>query len=234
MKLRFIVSAALVGLAPFALMGANPGNLSKSAFNTDVKHNINGQGCKGCHAPHNGQLSNGGAASVGTNQGTGTIMLWSQKVATVTYGSYTSSTLTIANSGEIGGQTLAASLANGSMYSLLCLSCHDGITSTFNAPATMTAAEMVGSDTAKGGTTASMGLTNDHPVNLVYPATPTAAQGLQPLATVQAAANGGLPFFGPSQNSMQCATCHDAHNDVANGMYLRNKNDSTHCTTCHM
>jgi predicted CXXCH cytochrome family protein len=125
---------------------------------------------------------------------------------------------------ELGGSTLTTS-TDVRMFSLLCLSCHDGVTSSFS-PA-MKTENQVGSKAAFGtGAHESLGLANDHPVNMNYD--PTKNTSLQPVATVQAS----LPLYG-SNNTVQCATCHDPHNNV-NTNYLRQPNTATHCTTCHL
>ena len=125
---------------------------------------------------------------------------------------------------EIGGSALTTS-TDVRMYSLLCLSCHDGVTSSFS-PA-MKTLNMVGSKASFGsGAYESLGLTNDHPINMHYD--PTRNTSLQPVATVACA----LPLYG-STNTMQCATCHDPHSDI-NINYLRQANNTAHCTTCHL
>ena len=125
---------------------------------------------------------------------------------------------------ELGGSALTTS-TDVRMYSLLCLSCHDGVTSTFS-PAMQTA-NMVGSKASfGGGAYESYGLTNDHPVNMDYD--PTKNTSLQPIATVTAT----LPLYG-TNNTVQCSTCHEPHNNV-NTNYLRQADNTTHCTTCHL
>jgi predicted CXXCH cytochrome family protein len=125
---------------------------------------------------------------------------------------------------ELGGSTLTTS-TDVRMYSLLCLSCHDGVTSSFS-PAMQTK-NMVGSKAGfGGGAYESLGLTNDHPVNMPY--NPVTKPTLQPVASVVAS----LPLYGAT-NTVQCGTCHDPHNDV-NTNYLRQTNNTAHCTTCHM
>ena len=125
---------------------------------------------------------------------------------------------------ELGGSSLTTS-TDVRMYSLLCLSCHDGVTSTFNP--TMKAVNQVGSKASFGAAaTESLGLMNDHPVNIPYD--PTKNTSLQSVATVSAT----LPLYG-SNNTVQCSTCHEPHNNT-NTNYLRQPNNSAHCTTCHM
>ena len=218
MKCRFLTLAALLGLASLSVQGAVT-NLPKTAM-AGSTHDIGGNGCKSCHAPHNGAVANGGP------QSTGLILLWSRNfpAAANTFGVYSSATSSV-TAVELGGSTLATS-SDVRMYSLLCLSCHDGVTSSFS-PA-MKTVNMIGSKAAFGaGAYESLGLTNDHPVNMPYP-TPTQNPAMQVVATV---AN-TLPLYGTT-NSMQCATCHDPHNDV-NTNYLRQANNTAHCTTCHL
>ena len=217
MRWKFFGLAACLGLAAAFTLGA-ASNLPKTGL-AGSTHDIGGNGCKSCHAPHNGALANGGP------QSTGLIQLWSRSfpAAAETFGVY--DTATMQNKAvELGGSTLAAS-SDVRMYSLLCLSCHDGVTSSFS-PAMQTK-NMIGSKASFGAAAyESLGLTNDHPVNMNYD--PTKNTSLQAVATVAAA----LPLYGAT-NTVQCATCHDPHNDV-NTNYLRQANNTAHCTTCHL
>jgi predicted CXXCH cytochrome family protein len=208
---------ALLGLITLPALG---GSLPKTGLATTA-HDIAGTGCRGCHAPHNGPLSNQGASG-----SPGQILNWSRNfpTATNTFGVYDSATM--ANKAvELGGSALSTS-TDIRMYSLLCLSCHDGVTSTFT-PA-MNTLNRVGSRATFGGTGTyeSFGLTNDHPVNMPYD--PTKNTSLQAVATVRAS----LPLFGPT-NTLQCGTCHDSHNNV-NTHFLRLPNNTAACTTCHL
>jgi predicted CXXCH cytochrome family protein len=214
-KLRAsLLIIALLGVTTLQSPGAN---LPKTGL-AGTSHDIAGGGCKGCHAPHNGALAN-----AGTTGSTALILLWSRNFpnGTNTFGVYDSATMGN-KAAELGGSSLATS-TDVRMYSLLCLSCHDGVTSTFT-PA-MKDLNMVGSKTGSG-TYNSYGLTNDHPVNMAYD--PTKDTSLQPVATVTAS----LPLYGPT-NTMQCGTCHEPHNNL-NTNYLRQPNNTTHCTTCHL
>jgi predicted CXXCH cytochrome family protein len=215
MKWRaLLLTAALICMAVSPTIGQI---LPKTGL-AGTSHDIAGTGCVGCHAPHSGSTANGGTAD------TGKIQLWSRSFPNPanTFGVYDSAT--VANKAvELGGSALTTS-TDVRMYSLLCLSCHDGITSTFT-PA-MNSKNMVGSRASFGaGAYESLGLTNDHPVNLSYD--PTKNPLLNPVASVQSI----LPLYGAS-NSMQCSTCHEPHNNT-NTNYLRQTNDTAHCTTCH-
>jgi hypothetical protein len=215
MKLRLYAFAALLGLAPASILAAG---LPKTGL-AGSTHDVGGTGCKTCHAPHNGAVANGGVAS------TGLILLWSRNFpgSPNTFGVY--DTATMKNKAvELGGSALTTS-TDLRMYSLLCLSCHDGVTSSFT-PA-MKTINMVGSKVGNGtGAFDSMGLTNDHPINMAYD--PTKNTSLQAVATVGAA----LPLYGTT-NTVQCGTCHDSHNNL-NTNYLRQANNTAHCTTCHL
>jgi predicted CXXCH cytochrome family protein len=219
MKLHLRTCFCLVALFGLASLPAIGANLPKTGV-AGSSHDIGGRGCQGCHASHNGALANSG-----TNAATGQILLWARNFPTPTnsYGVYDSAT--VKNKAvELGGTSLTTS-TDVRMYSLLCLSCHDGVTSTFS-PA-MKTINMVGSKASfASGAYESYGLTNDHPVNMPYD--PTKNTSLQAVATVTAA----LPLFGAS-NTMQCATCHEPHNNT-NTNYLRMANNTTSCTTCHM
>ena len=70
MKLQCCMLAGLLGLAAFTVQGAAP-NLPKTGL-AGSTHDIGGNGCKSCHAPHNGSVSNGGT------QSTGLILLWAR------------------------------------------------------------------------------------------------------------------------------------------------------------
>jgi predicted CXXCH cytochrome family protein len=216
MNIRFCTLAALLGLSSISMQAA--ADLPKTGL-AGSTHDIGANGCKSCHAPHNGAASNGGP------QSTGQILLWARAfpAASNTFGVYDSATMKN-KAVELGGSALATS-TDVRMYSLLCLSCHDGVTSSFS-PA-MRSVNSIGSKAAFGtGAFESLGLTNDHPINMNYD--PVKNTSLQPVATVAAA----LPLFG-STNTMQCATCHDPHNDI-NTNYLRQANNTAHCTTCHL
>jgi predicted CXXCH cytochrome family protein len=207
---------ALLGLVSLPASGAS---LPKTGVATSA-HNVGGRGCQGCHAPHNGALANGG-----TDSTTGKILIWSRNFPAPanTFGIYDSATIKN-KTADLGGTSLSTS-TDVRMYSLLCLSCHDGVTSTFTTA--MQNINKIGSKTSFGtGVYESNGLTNDHPVNMPYD--PTKNTSLQAVSTVTA----NLPLFGTT-NTVQCASCHEPHNNT-NTRFLRQANDTTLCTSCHL
>ena len=206
-------AAAVLALAPAAIPAQT--RLPKAGlFDKNSPHgNINGLGCKACHAPHNGSVVNGlGDAA------TGRLLLWSQKFTTQTFGTYDSLTMQT-KAAEVGGAAPAKTDAR--TYSYLCMSCHDGVTT----PSVMTA----NSQHAVGNPNGSFGLENDHPVNVSHD--PVKNPSLNTVANVQKT---GLVLFGLT-NTLQCATCHDPHNQT-NAPYLRIDNSarSALCMVCHL
>jgi predicted CXXCH cytochrome family protein len=138
--------------------------------------------------------------------------LWNRTSTGSTYTVYTSNTL----SGAI-----AAVGAN----SLTCLACHDGSanlgqvydgganTNLFDVAASIAGSANVGTD-----------LRNDHPVGIGY----VVAGNSEFNANA-----GGLPLYGVT-NTVECASCHDPH-DETNIPFLRVTNAaSALCTTCHI
>ena len=104
----------------------------------------------------------------------------------------------------------------------------DGVTSSYT---TMKKQNIVGGKVSNGSTYESFGLTNDHPVNIVYDTTGKAGlAALQPVGTLNTV-GGILPLY--TGNTVQCSTCHDPHNNI-NSNYLRQTDNALHCTTCHM
>ena len=182
-----------------------------TVFGTDHDIASLGGGCKSCHAPHQASAK-------------GEVLLWTQNFpTTTTFGVYLSPTMNTTPT-EVGGNYSATNLPTGvKLYTVLCLSCHDGLTT----PSVITAT----AGSAIANPTNSDGLRNDHPVNLVY--NPSSDPGLEPLATAQAA---GAVFFSDGTNqTMQCASCHNVH-DNTKSPFLRVANTNAKaglCTTCH-
>lgn len=197
------------------LMIASPAWAQKAGVIGTV-HDVGGNGCLSCHAPHNGSEPNTGINTLAT-QGTGRILLWARDFTTQTFGTYSSPTLNNTTA-EIGTTTPAPTDAR--LYSFLCMSCHDGVTT----PSLIAATD----PHAIGNPTNSYGLQNDHPVNMNYD--PLLDNGLDTAANVKTA---GLKLFGVS-DTVQCASCHNVHNNT-NAPFLRVSNaGSGLCLTCHL
>ncbi len=139
--------------------------------------------------------------------------LWNHVLTTENFTMYTSTTL---------NATMPADGPMPSGISKLCLSCHDGVTGVLDYGNNTGSGPMIG-DSALG-----VDLTNDHPVSFVYNTALATADGdlFDPAATPAVAAL----LFG---NQVECASCHDVHDDT-NSPFLRMSNaNSALCLTCH-
>ena len=175
-------------------------------------HDVGGNGCKSCHAPHNGAVATGG-----TDQLSGRILDWDRGFSSVTFSVYDSPSMNN-KAVETGGIPLLNT--DNRMFSLLCMSCHDGVTTPTVLSATNTK--------SVGNVANSAGLTNDHPINMSHD--PSKDAGLATTANVTAA---GLVLYGTT-NTVQCGSCHDVH-DNTNPRFLRKSNTgSALCVACHI
>lgn len=139
------------------------------------------------------------------------VPLWNHGTTAATFTLYTSSTLN-----AVPGQPAGASKA--------CLSCHDG-TVAIDTYGTRTGTNMM-SGSALLGTN----LSNDHPVSFTYNAALATSDGglVTPASASQVVA--GIPLYA---SSLECASCHNVH-DNANGDFLRVSNAaSALCLKCH-
>jgi predicted CXXCH cytochrome family protein len=131
--------------------------------------------------------------------------------------------------------------ANPQGVSAVCLSCHDGTVafdSLLNKPGSGSGAPVGWTWNAPGNTmtsttspSAMLGsdLRNDHPISVTYDASKDPAF----VAPVNGAVN-GLPLYGSGKNQMECASCHNVH-DNTNAPFLRVANGgSALCLKCHI
>lgn len=163
-----------------------------------------GQICVYCHAPHNTAAAANGP-------------LWNRAAVAGTYTMYASPTIGMTMAGTPGSQSMA------------CLSCHDGTVAldvVINRPGSLTSD--AGAGTTPAGSVLSQDLSNDHPIAVTYD--PAVDVAFNTVASVTAA---GLKFYGAS-NKLECATCHNVHNNT-NAPFLRKANGSSAlCLTCHI
>jgi predicted CXXCH cytochrome family protein len=221
-----------------AVIAGGPHDLSNGSALRNTNTSINGQTCVFCHTPH------GGANN---------IPLWNRATPTgTTYQLYTSST----SDATATGAQIAASGSGA------CMSCHDGtmamdVLLNVNGLAFTPAVGFTRQAGAKstygstgGGTSNLMSgglpflgtdLRNDHPVTIIYEtaraATPTEfVTQVVSGAKITVGTTNPLPLFGASSGTatMECASCHNAHNNSL-GNFLRKSNaGSAICTTCHI
>lgn len=175
--------------------------------------------CVYCHTPHGASPS---------------VPLWNHTLSVAgPYQMYSSPTINMT----------ITQLQNGTGVSNLCLSCHDGtvaVNNLVNQPPAGTA--LIGTIPAGWGVSAtgfingsttnlSTNLSNDHPVNLIYNTAQDPA--FQSIATATLA---GVRFFGTGANEVQCASCHNPHDNTAGRQpFLRMSNtNSAMCLACHI
>lgn len=206
MRNKLFGAVAAAGLLGLLLVPASTPNAAIGGS----AHDFSGAGWSGgdlCKVCHTPH--NGDTTVVGAP-------LWNHTLTTQTFVDYTSATMDGA--------------ANTSGISRLCLSCHDGAT----------AMDSYGG--AAGGVTMGavagnfgLDLSDDHPIGVDV----TAAIGagdleLYPAATVNADA--GVKLFGAGATLVECASCHDVHNNGPAGvnfMLVKDPAGGALCLTCH-
>ena len=191
--------------------------------------------CVFCHTPHSANSDSGRELNT---------LLWNRSYPTsITYDVYTSPTLDVQPDNPPKGITL------------MCMSCHDGITSIavgtlLNAPGSGNPGITVpsgsadkigdiydggflgwGANIGEGvpGSTSNINLGNDHPTSFTWVEGVTGRTDAQigfSDTTVKLFTIGG-------RTKMECATCHNVH-DPATPPFLRMSNDgSAMCLRCH-
>jgi len=221
-----------------SVVAGGPHDLSNGSALRNTDTTIDGQTCVFCHTPH------GGANS---------IPLWNRSAPSgAAYQLYSSSTTDVT--------TTAGAIANG--VSGACLSCHDGtiavdVLTNVNGHAFGPAVAFTKQGTAKatfssggGGASNIMSgglpflgtdLRNDHPVAIVYETARAATPGefVQQVLNgvkITVGASSPLPLFGSStaNATVECASCHNPH-DNSLGSFLRKANTgSAICLSCHI
>lgn len=221
-----------------AVIAGGPHDLSGGSAVRNTNPSIDGQTCVFCHTPHGGSNS---------------IPLWNRSSPTgAAYQLYTSTTSDVTATAS----QIATSVSGA------CMSCHDGtiamdVLANVNGLAFGPAVAFTRQSTAKSTYSASgagsnnvmtgglpflgTDLRNDHPVAIVYEtaraATPSefVTQTLTG-SKIAVGATNPVPLFGTSTANarVECASCHNAHNNSL-GNFLRKPNTgSAICLTCHI
>ena len=203
-KLTLFLTFALIASYGFSQISTTAHDLSTYAFTDEI--------CIVCHTPH--------------NAGSTDAPLWDRTATSATFTVYSSNTID-ANSGTIPAP---------SNESKLCLSCHDGTveleafgssTATTSTYITTTNGDLLGTD-----------LRDDHPVSMTYnSALITDDPGLVDPTTAGSGITGTIEedmLFGTAgSKTVECASCHDVH-DNTNGKFLLISNSgSALCLKCH-
>lgn len=202
---------------------STPHNLSTGGLWTYYADGVVGgtdQVCVFCHTPHAGNLAVG-------------VVLWNRATPVTAFNVYSSITMDAVAADPPQGESLA------------CLSCHDGTLSfdqLINGPTANILVDdydpLGGSRTwsfagdtdlsGAGVTLIDVDLSNDHPVSIQY----GLDGALQPVGNVTGA---GLRLYGAGADQVECASCHNPHDDTTQVPFLRISNAaSALCTTCHI
>ena len=209
------------------------------------------QGCRGCHIPHGGSVATNmypGRVTVfgsgADDYSTGTFYLWDKNIAVTSYNVYSSSNPDLPSGRQLG---YTADSTDPVWHSYLCFSCHDGAVAGMNLPPAIVANLTQSGDFLMNSGNGDTDLTNDHPVDIIWPITGQAGR-YETVAHVTGGNAGcvgcttqALPLYGTS-NKMECATCHNPHIQPATangnrGNFLRIDTvaDNTgFCRTCHL
>ena len=195
--------------------------------------------CVFCHTPH--------AASQDSAKGLN-VLLWnrSNSSAITTYTPYNFSTP--------GTHVSPDNPPRG--ITLMCMSCHDGITAIqtlINAPGSNTTAESINPLSDQIGDvfpdkllgvegpnigysvinpTNTVNLSNDHPVSFTWDA--VVLNLIQPTGGgvwLTAPSNGRIKLF---NNKMECSTCHAVHDDAIAPFLRMSNTGSDMCLVCHI
>lgn len=246
----FMATSASAQLSHIKNIVASPHNLSISG--TGDHHGTDpataSQICIYCHKPHQ------------SSKALYQPPLWNHTLSTTaSYGVYSSPTFDAVGTdiAELGGATLGSATVSN-----LCLSCHDGtvaINSVYsgirvtNPDGTSTSITLLDAGAGSGVAVIAgraMDLKRLHPINFTY----DAALAAKVTSLVTPAIGGGgpgggmyvipavgtgdfLPLFpgpGGTGSKMQCATCHNVHDDTTNQPFLRDtRTGSQLCLDCH-
>ena len=202
-----LAMALLAGLAAVSIAG-----IQGSAHDFSGLPNARGEICLPCHAAHN-------------NQPVTDAPLWNHEVTTATYTVYTSPTL------DAG--TPPGNLDQPGGVSKLCLSCHDGTVAVDSFGGQQ------GTFFLSGDANLTTDLSNDHPISFIYDTTLASIDGglFDPSTTPSGITNtqgGTISDEMLFADKLECASCHDVHNEANNDFLLLKPNGgSLLCLTCH-
>jgi predicted CXXCH cytochrome family protein len=236
--LAVVVAIAPVHAQNTSIIKGGPHDLSGGSALRNTNATIDGQTCIFCHTPH------GGANN---------IPLWNRRAPTgAAYQLYTSSTSDVTTT-----PTQVAASVSGA-----CLSCHDGtiavdVLADVNGLAFGPAVAFTRQGTAKstyssgtGGSNNVMSgglpflgtdLRNDHPVSIVYETAraATAPEFVTQVvngAKITVGAANPVPLFGSSaaNATIECASCHNPHNNALGNFLRKSNTGSAICLSCHI
>jgi len=205
-----MIRKTLTGLAAIAGLFFAGTTSAQTIVGTDhdlsTVQGTGGEICVVCHTPHNADTTVSEAP------------LWNHETTAATFTVYTSPTF----DGGPSGQPVGASK--------LCLSCHDGTVAldAFGGGAG------TGGNVITGNALIGTDLSDDHPISFTYDsALATSDGGLADPATATSGLGSTIDADLLFAGNMECASCHDVHdNSIAPFLRLSNA-ASGMCLTCH-
>jgi predicted CXXCH cytochrome family protein len=163
-----------------------------------------GKICAVCHTPHNSDTSVAEAP------------LWDHEVTAAVFTLYSTT-------------TLDAVLGQPAGVSKLCLSCHDGTVALDNFGGTTTGTSFVSGDALVG-----IDLGDDHPVSFTYnDALAGTDGGLNLPASALSGLGGTIDADMLFAGRLECASCHNVHDDSISPFLKKDNAGSALCLTCH-
>ena len=206
MKTTMMKLVLTMMLTSFCLV-SNGGTIFGTSHDLGTKGWGTTETCKFCHAPHQ-------------NQAVANAPLWNRTLTVQTYVLY-------------GSPSYKGKGNQPGVESLMCLSCHDGtvaLDSFGNGGIIQQGTHMIGENRMIGGKGT---LAHDHPIAFAYDAALLAEDNklVQPVSAAFVDASHNIPLYA---TKMECASCHDPH-DNGFGNFLRMDNSASGlCIKCHL
>lgn len=235
-----------------ALTGASATTASYATVDTQKRI------CVYCHHPHNA-LSAGtnGGGRTGTDAAVGAYSpLWNRTTSTTALAGYDNGIMMGNTDASDSQHHLNAGTAGTSIsgVSLLCMSCHDGVTAMNAYSVTSGSTQNKGANEGVSGAITSTAafkgdMNNHHPMGFSYAAVQATDEEIAGVDTIMVPdQNAGSMVTSGSvkigdllygaNKTMECVTCHDVHNTAnkanAERFLWRSDNNSNFCLTCHL
>jgi predicted CXXCH cytochrome family protein len=128
----------------------------------------------------------------------------------------------------------AVTITNPGASSKLCLSCHDGTVALENFGGTTTGTSYISAANKVGGATGN-NLSTEHPISFDYTdALAVLDKGLNTPSTTNSGLGGTISTDLLFAGKMECASCHDVHNNYNVSHLLKVSNTNSQlCLLCH-
>lgn len=169
----------------------------------------NSETCVFCHTPHGATVA---------------VPLWNHTASAGTFTAYDSATMNATDNNDWAG--------SGVNISALCMSCHDGVVGLGSLINESDEGGTPGNSATVMSGVAALGtdLSNDHPVAFTYGAALLAAD---PDLADPSTLTGAVGLFGVGNDQVECASCHDPHDDTNVPFLVVSNTGSSLCETCH-